>query len=149
MAKTETKINTPVKNGIRFGDKFGLDKERKKLGASDMPNAKPVPIYSPGENFSIVKIVMTKSKKKYSAEDEETGEQKKGLIDIAQIDVIKEDGTPAKFYSGNKAIVQSCEAIINDADFKVMPDGTLGVPCIIASVIEGVSGNFRYIAFES
>lgn len=144
---TQKSAGAPKKGAIKFSDKFGLDKDRKKLGVRDDPNAKP-PTVSPGENFQITKIVMTTSKKRYDGQDPETGEIIHGKIPIAQFDVTKEDGTVLKLYSPNSAIVEACRNILKDPDFGASDEGVLAVPAEIAEVIEGTGEKSRkYIAF--
>jgi len=133
MAKPETK---PTRKSIKFSDKFGLDKDRKKLEAGL-------------KNFEITKIVITDSKKRYDHVDRETDEITRGKIPIAQFDCILESGETGKFYSPNSAIVEACENILNDADFAVdKATGILSVPALINEVISGKGEKGRnYIAF--
>jgi len=135
-----------LKKGIKFSDKFGLDKDRKKLGAVTNEKLK-IPIYSAGVNFQITKIVITESKKRYDHTNPD-GEMTRGKINIAQFDVIKEDGTQAKFYSPNSAIVEACENILKDKDFGADKEGNLSTPAVINEVIEGEGeASRKYIAF--
>jgi hypothetical protein len=150
MVKT-TEVNKVVsqKRTLKFGDKFGLDKDRKKLGARDVPALGTKPeIVSAGKNFSITRIVMTESKKKYDNAQED-GEIARTRIPIAQMDILKEDGTPVKVYSPNSAIVEACQNILADSDFGADKEGFLQTPAEIAEVIEGVGEkNHNYIAFS-
>jgi hypothetical protein len=133
---------------IKFSDKFGLDKDRKKLGSVTDEKKKPVPVYSPGKNFKIFKIVISDSKKKYDHVSPETDEIVRGRIPIAQFDIVTEDGERQKFYSPNSAIVEACENILKDADFGADKDGNLSTPAEISEVIEGTGDKNRpYIAF--
>lgn len=129
-AKQESK-----KTSVSYGKKFGLDPNRKKLAAGL-------------ENFDIVKIVLTESKKKYQHTGED-GELTKGKISIAQIDIIDADGKTLLFYSPNAPIVEACENILKDEEFGAGENGTLSVPCHIDKVIEGKGeGNKKYLAFQ-
>jgi hypothetical protein len=148
MAK-QPESTKAVKEGISFASKFGLDPERKKLGVITNEKAKP-PTLSPGENFSILAIKMSKTKKKYSHTDPETDELVEGKIPIAQIDIRTEAGEIIKVYSPNSAIIEACRAIIDDEDFGYNKEtGKLSTPANISRVIEGEgSNNRKYIAFQ-
>jgi hypothetical protein len=135
MATKPEATKSPVKKTIKYGDKFGLDKERKKLEAGL-------------KNFSITRIVMTESKKRYDHVDSETEETVRGKIGIAQFDCTLEDGSFAKFYSPNSAIVEACENILADVDFGANKEGYLSTPAEIGEVISGKGEKGRnYIAF--
>lgn len=137
MAQKETTKTGTVKRTIKFSDKFGLDKERKKLTAGL-------------KNFSILKIIITESKKRYDHINKDTDELTRGKIGIAQFDALLEDGkTIGKFYSPNSAIVEACENILADADFGADKEGNLTTPAEISEVIEGIGEKGRkYIAFS-
>lgn len=135
MATSKNQETAPMKNKVSFSAKFGLDPNRKKLEATD-------------EGFFITRIVITPSKKKYSGENPETGEQEVKKIDIAQIDVVTATGDKKLFYSPNVAIVEACKSILADSDFAVDGEGILRNPCEISRVKEGGTGTRKYIAFE-
>ena len=146
MATKEMKTAS-TKKGISYSQKFGLDKERKKLSTVTNDKATP-PTLSLGENFSITRIVITDSKKRYDYVNPETEQITHGKINIAQFDGVLEDGTPYKVYSPNSAIVEACQNILSDADFGADKDGYLKEPAIIAGVMEGTGEKSRkYIAF--
>ena len=92
---------------VKFGDKFGLEKDRFKLVKDIF-------------DFDIVAILIHKSKVLYDTtitHEDGTKEVKKQKIDIASIDAVYyEDGKPlkeiAKFYSSSMPIVESCKEII-------------------------------------
>ncbi len=134
--KNTEKTSGNVKGkSIKFSEKFGLDKDRKKLEAGL-------------KNFSITRIIITDSKKRYDHIDKETDEITRGKIPIAQFDCLLEDGTPAKFYSPNSAIVEACENIIADPDFGVDKEGYLSTVAEIGEVISGKGEKGRnYLAF--
>jgi hypothetical protein len=144
---------TVSKKGISFASKFGLDKNRHKLGAVTNDKIVP-PVVAPmdfgGEGFQITKIIMVDSKKKYSVTNEDTNEIVKVKIPIVQFDVIHADGSIGKYYSPNGAIVEACQNIIDDSDFgydKVT--GELKTPAEITTVFAGKGENKRdYIAFQ-
>jgi hypothetical protein len=141
------KTNVSTKKGISYSAKFGLDKDRKKLGIVTNDKATP-PTLSLGENFSITRIVITDSKKRYDYVNPETDQITHGKINIAQIDGTLEDGTPFKVYSPNSAIVEACENILADKDFMPDNEGYLSTPALIAGVMEGTGEKSRkYIAF--
>lgn len=147
MVTQKPNSGAPKKGAIKYSDKFGLDKERKKLGTVTDEKANP-PTLSPGENFRIVKIVMTTSKKRYDMQNMETGELGHAKIPIAQFDVETENGQHLKLYSPNSAIVEACQNILKDPDFAASEDGTLAVPAEIGGVIEGKGEKGRgYLAF--
>jgi hypothetical protein len=147
MAKPETQTKTSItenKKVVKYSEKFGLDKDRKKLGVET--NSKTV---SPGKNFFIVKVVMTESKKRYDGADGETGEIIHGKKKIAQIDIITEDGTPLKFYAMNAPIVEACQNMLEDKDIQAGEDGVFKYPVLINEVVEGLGEQKRvYIAFQ-
>jgi hypothetical protein len=147
VTKTQDNKQVSQKKGLSYSEKFGLDKDRKKLGI--ITNDKiPVPTLSLGENFSITRIVITDSKKRYDYVNPETEQISHGKIKIAQFDGILEDGKAYKVYSPNSAIVEACENIMNDADYGINKDGFLTTPALIDRVIEGTGEKSRkYIAF--
>ena len=137
----------PKKGAIKYSDKFGLDKDRKKLSTVTDEKANPPTLY-PGQNFQITRIVMTTSKKRYDMQDIESGELVHAKIPIAQFDVTTEEGKNLKLYSPNSAIVEACQNILKDPDFAASEDGTLAVPAEIGDVIEGKGEKGRgYLAF--
>jgi hypothetical protein len=153
MVKTNEPTNKVLKKGISFASKFGLDKERHKLGAVTNEKATPptvAPMDFGGEGFQITKIIVVDSKKKYSVTNEETNEIVKVKIPIVQFDAIHADGSIGKYYSPNGAIVEACQNIMEDPDFgydKVT--GELKVPAEITTVFAGKGENKRdYIAFQ-
>ena len=146
MAKTTTD-KPSNQRVVKYGEKFGLDKDRKKLGAETNEKSTP-PVYSAGKNFLIVKVVMTESKKRYDGADPDTGEIIHGKKKIAQIDVILEDGSAAKFYAMNAPIVEACQNMLEDKDISADKEGVFGTPVLITEVIEGIGDQKRkYIAF--
>jgi hypothetical protein len=143
-ATTETKAGT-ARKGISYSEKFGLDKSRKKL-SSETNDAKG--LYNPGKDFSITRIVMSESKKRYDHEDSETGEMTHGKIEIAQIDGVTAEGESFKVFSPNAPIVEACVSMLADKDLSADKDGWLSTPCIIHEVIAGEGDkNRKYLAF--
>ena len=153
VGKINETTNKVSKKGISFAAKFGLDKDRHKLGAVTDTKATP-PIQAPmdfgGEGFSIIKIVMTDSKRRYSVTNPDTNEIVKVKIPIVQFDVIHADGSMGKYYSPNSAIVEACENIMEDKDFGYSKEtGLLESPAVVNTVIAGKGENKRdYIAFQ-
>jgi len=142
--KTEQK-GTAVRKGISYSEKFGLDKSRKKLGAT---TDEKKGTFNPGKDFSITKIVMGESKKRYDHEDKETGEIVHGKIGIVQIDGVTENGDPFKVFSPNAPIVEACENILADKEVGADKEGNLQTPVIIHEVMEGQGEKNRaYLAF--
>jgi len=147
-AKMATKDKTTASKSIKFSDKFGLDKDRKKLGAVNTPAVgnKPELVY-PGKNFKIVKITKGYTKKKYDVLDENE-EIIRAKIPIVQFDVVHADGSTGKYYSPNTAVVEACENILADPDFGADKEGNLQTPAEIDDVISGSGEKGRnYIAF--
>ena len=147
--KATTSVKNSMRKAISFSSKFGLDHERKKIGIETDEKAKP-PTVSVGEDFEIINIKMTNSKRKYNKVNEETDEIEQTRIPIAQMDIRKKDGTIVKVYSPNSAIVESCNSIMNDPEFEYNKEtGEVHVPCLIHSVISGKGDNkHEYLAFQ-
>jgi hypothetical protein len=154
MATQKNENVSKVSNkGISFASKFGLDKDRHKLGAVTNEKSTPptvAPMDFGGEGFLITKITEVDSKKRYSVTNEDTNEIIKVKIPIVQFDVIHADGSKGKYYSPNSAIVEACENIMADPDFRYnKATGELGEPALINTVIAGKGENKRdYIAFQ-
>lgn len=96
---------------VKFGDKFGLEKDRFKLEKDVF-------------DFDIVRIEIHKSKVLYDTtivKEDGTKEIKKQKIDVVFFDVLYyEDGKPvkeiAKFYSTSGPIVESCKEMLTEYD---------------------------------
>lgn len=151
---TPKEISKPVsKKGISFAAKFGLDKDRHKLGAVTDTKATPptqAPMDFGGEGFSIIKIVMSDSKRRYAVTNPTTNEIVNVKIPIVQFDVIHADGSFGKYYSPNTVIVEACENIMKDKDFSFdEKTGLLENYAEITTVIAVKGENKReYIAFQ-
>lgn len=117
---------------LKFSEKFGMDKDRKKLEAGV-------------GKFNIVSIDIVEGKKDY--EQRVDDKLIKGKIKIANIDVIM-DATKdvVKYYSTASAIISSCQDIVNELNKGKM--GKLSEPVHIESVESRMSENKReYIVF--
>ena len=138
-----TKATTEQKKKVvKFGEKYGLDKDRKKIGAVDNAERNTK---NPGENFQIFRIIVTQSRKRYETVND-NDELVKGKIDIVQFDVTHEDGSEGKYYSPNAPIVEACKTIL--ADIGADEEGFLKEPVEVSKVIEGKGDKNRsYIAF--
>ena len=103
-----------------FSEKFGLDKDRKKLAN--------------GITFIITAIPKIEKTRK-EGEDYE----------IATIDGVDLIGEPVKYYGTNQAIIDACKTMLTDAK----PDGTLTEP-IKVTVVERISEKRKkaYLTFE-
>ena len=116
---------------VNFNEKFGMDKDRKKLVAGI-------------GNFDIVAIDITIGKKDYEVRAGDT--VTKGKIKIANIDVMMADKIVHKYYSTAGAIVTSCQEIVDVINGGKM--GKLKETVHIDKVEERMSENKReYITF--
>jgi hypothetical protein len=92
---------------VKFGDKFGLEKDRLKLVKDIF-------------DFDIVRIEIHKSKVLYDTtieKEDGSKEVKKQRIDVASFDVLYyDDGKPSKeiskFYSTSSPIVENCKEML-------------------------------------
>jgi hypothetical protein len=122
---------------VKFGDKFGLPKDRKKLEGGIT-------------NISIFKIQIVKSKKLYDVTEEnpETGkiEVKKKLIEIAYFDahpyemngekVAIDKKETLKYYSPNGAIVEACKDFVQAFGAPLNGEITTGLEYPLSQSVE-------------
>jgi hypothetical protein len=106
----------------KFGEKYGLDKDRKKL--------------SEGLHF-IIKSIPSIHASKALGEDEQP-------YDIAEINGEDLNGISVKYYDTSSVIVEQCRDMLKDA----RPDGVLKEEIEVKTIVKTSKKKRDYLSFE-